>query len=152
MLKNLICVFSFLWFWLKHLWHVLSTGTLFYLPYHPTISPVPKMFAYTYQSNKSSWPCIWWSRWHYSLDILFLLPKSGMGISWSWGKKMFWIDCCSLPSSFISHSVIIFLSVVIGKIVTIPSSSLIAHLVKKSPAVLETLVWFLDWEDLLEKG
>ena len=68
-----------------------------------------------------------------------------------WGKKIFWIACCSFPSSFISHSVIIFLSVVIGKIVTIPSSSLIAQLVKNPPAMWETQVWFLDWEYLLEK-
>ena len=30
--------------------------------------------------------------------------------------------------------------------------SLIAQLVKNSPAVQETLVQFLGWEDLLEKG
>ena len=31
-------------------------------------------------------------------------------------------------------------------------ASLIAHLVKNSPAVQETLVQFLGWEDPLEKG
>ena len=31
-------------------------------------------------------------------------------------------------------------------------TSLIAQLVKNLPAMLETLVWFLDQEDLLEKG
>ena len=31
-------------------------------------------------------------------------------------------------------------------------ASLIAQLVKNSPAMQETLVRFLDWEDALEKG
>ena len=31
-------------------------------------------------------------------------------------------------------------------------ASLIAQLVKNLPAMQETLVWFLGWEDLLEKG
>ena len=31
-------------------------------------------------------------------------------------------------------------------------ASLIAQLVKNLPAMLETLVQFLGWEDLLEKG
>ena len=89
--------------------------------------------------------------------LYFLIGRLRTTRFWSikgpqhWGKKIFWIACCSLPASFISHSVIIFLSVVIGKIVTIPSSSLIAQLVKNPPAMRETPVWFLDWEDLLEK-
>ena len=32
------------------------------------------------------------------------------------------------------------------------SASLIAQLVKNPPAIQETLVLFLGWEDLLEKG
>ena len=31
-------------------------------------------------------------------------------------------------------------------------ASLVAQLVKNPPAMQETLVQFLDWEDLLEKG
>ena len=31
-------------------------------------------------------------------------------------------------------------------------SSLVAQLVKNAPAVQEIPVWFLGWEDLLEKG
>ena len=31
-------------------------------------------------------------------------------------------------------------------------ASLVAQLVKNLPAIQETLVWFLGWEDLLEKG
>ena len=35
---------------------------------------------------------------------------------------------------------------------SIMGTSLIAQLVKNLPAMQETLVWFLDQEDLLEKG
>lgn len=48
------------------------------------------------------------NRWHYSLGILFFLPKPGKGISRIGAKGTFWISCCSLPSGFISHSDIVF--------------------------------------------
>ena len=35
---------------------------------------------------------------------------------------------------------------------TFTLASLVAQLVKNPPAIQETLVQFLDWEDLLEKG
>ena len=38
------------------------------------------------------------------------------------------------------------------KTIRIFRDSLIAHLVKNPPAMWETPVQFLDWEDLLEKG
>ena len=34
---------------------------------------------------------------------------------------------------------------------SVPLASFIAQLVKNPPAMLETWVWFLGWEDLLEK-
>ena len=41
---------------------------------------------------------------------------------------------------------------VIILLVSSPWASLIAQLVKNPPAVQETLVYFLEWEDSLEKG
>ena len=38
------------------------------------------------------------------------------------------------------------------RIVILPGASLTAQLVKNPPAMQETLVGFLGWEDLLEKG
>ena len=40
----------------------------------------------------------------------------------------------------------------IAQLVKNPPASLIAQLVKDLPAMQETLVQFLGWEDLLEKG
>ena len=37
-------------------------------------------------------------------------------------------------------------------VLTVPQTSLVAQLVKNLPAMQETPVWFLGWEDPLEKG
>ena len=46
----------------------------------------------------------------------------------------------------------IYISVYIYIYIYIYTASLIAQLIKNSPAIQETSVWFLGWEDPLEKG
>lgn len=123
--------FSFLrrkfnWF-LAHTFMVYSFFRGLILPPPPTISPCSCGCLLTLTRVQEFLSIGWWNRWHYSLVSCSFSPNLRREYFEVGAKKKFWIACCSLPSSCISYSVIIFLSVVKAKIVTISSGSSVPY-------------------------
>ena len=100
--------------------------------------------GYRCQDPLSTWPRITWLTGRSSLLIqksqIWINPRYSVGFST--GRLKFWAIC---PIAIFTWGKLI-LSYVGGM------DSLIVQLLKKLPAMLETCVWSLSLEDLLETG
>ena len=76
-----------------------------------------------------------------------------LGFSRLW--HFIWLSLFQWPWQFwgvLVRHFVACISIGICLVFLVPRASLIAQLVKNLPAMQEALVWFLGWEDLLEKG
>ena len=88
-------------------------------------------------------PCTPW------INVPFLLNTYVSIWPWLFSVSFPLITTCS-PETHSHPSALSFIS--LKSFETYPRASLTAQLVKNLPAMQETLVWFLGWEDPLEKG
>ena len=87
--------------------------------------------------------------------IPWTVTKNGVhGVTKNWTCKWLVLKMNSirLLNIKIIYFPLLFVLLVSSSFVRIACASLVAQLVRNPPAMQETLVWFLGWEDLLEKG
>ena len=89
-------------------------------------------------------------RFHIQSEILQYFSLSNISLSILLCRLIYVV--CKWQVFFFMAEYYSVIIIILSIILLLFWASLIAQLVKNPPAMQETLVWFLDWEDLLEKG
>ena len=63
-----------------------------------------------------------------------------------------WVKFYGFTNAKHHVSTVVFTSLSKAVVLLLPGTSLVAQMVKSLPAMWETCIWFLSWEDPLEKG
>ena len=88
----------------------------------------------------------------YINGIIQWIPSSGMFKSSCFFTFIIHLNPrCALCSRFVSNFFLFSQLLNLSRVLS-PQASFIIQLIKNPPATRETLVWFLGWEDPLEKG